>query len=701
MKKQKIENIFSPMEDFSSVPPPELWAQIEEKLDKPKKKKRAILWWSAAACLLLGLMLPSILHFKALENKNFDLNTNDGTQKVVLDEKTPHPNPHKTESIKKNETKQQTRNASEKESIIVKEQLGNSSNSFNQQSSYVYSESDSKNNKDSKRLNSNAKIQNNQTKTNLDKKESLIVKEQLDNASNSFDQQSSYVYSESDSKNNKDSKRLNSNAKIQNNQTKSNLDKKESLIVKEQLGNSSNGFNQQSSYVYSESDSKNNKGSEYLNSNAKIQKQNTANSVTVVPDVNITAKNRAIAESNAANAKNKKTTPEIPAEKAVFGKTKGFNSSVESPFTNAFEEQKTASNIHKKDKNNSLKGNSNFGNPKTNSGSTIFGNTNNADNPYLALSPELNAGNKKASDPSKSSSKKETAVSEKALALNQEENAKNTSKFGEALTKQDSVQLAVLQNLEKGILTPEIIKDPENDKEDKKTTQKEKWAVALYAGVANSENYRNNKTLGSVNDSKQSSAYGVKTSYKINKKWAVGSGLKINELGQSVANVSYMNAKNTAFFTSSDFYNAQLSSADKITGNADFIFVPTNSQQLAASENIQSGNLDQNLRYIEMPLEVSYSIFNRNKASINLNTGGFVGKLISNTVTLDGQSLGQNINANDYVYGSTLSSTLQYRVYKKTNVFVEPAMNYYINPLNSQSFNQFQWGLNFGLNVSF
>ncbi len=114
-----------------------------------------------------------------------------------------------------------------------------------------------------------------------------------------------------------------------------------------------------------------------------------------------------------------------------------------------------------------------------------------------------------------------------------------------------------------------------------------------------------------------------------------------------------------------------------------------------------TGNIDQSLKYIEMPLEVSYSIFSKNKANISLNTGGFVGKLIANNLALNGNSIGENENANDFVYGSTLSSTIQYRVYKKTNIFVEPAMNYYINPLSAQSFNQFQWGLNFGLNVSF
>ncbi|MFD1601871.1 hypothetical protein ACFSJW_17640 [Flavobacterium artemisiae] len=700
MKKQKIENIFSSMEDFSSVPPPELWAQIEEKLDKPKKKKRAILWWSAAACLLLGLLLPSILYFIALENKNFDLNTN-GTEKIVLDNKTT-PNSNKTTPAKKNENNQQVKsNSNENESVIAKEQLNNPSDNFNQQSSYVYSDSDSKNKKGVEHLNSNAKIQKNQTKSNLNKEESVIAKEQLSNSSNGFNQQSSYVYSDSDSKNKKGAEHLNSNAKIQKNQTKSNLNKEESVIAKEQLNNSSNGFNQQSSYVYSDTDSKNKKGAEHLNSNGKIQKNNNTNSVKVGKDVNITAKNHAVAESNTLIAKNKKTVTGIPAENVVFGKTKGFNASVKDPFTNAFEEQKVASNTKKSSQSNGFNGNMNLNNTTNKNGTFNFGTNNNANIPNIALSPELNARNKTATGLNKTDSKNGNVVSEKAIALNQTENSKNTSKFGDALTKQDSAQLAVLQNLEKGILTPEITKDKEDEKEDKKVSKKEKWAVALYAGVANSENYKNDKTLGNVNDSKQTSTYGVKTSYKINKKWAVGSGLKINELGQSVANVSYMNARNTAFFTTSDYYNSQVASADKLTGNSDFLFVPSNSQQAAASENVKNGNLDQSLRYIEMPLEVSYSIFNRNKASINLNTGGFVGKLISNTVTLDGQSLGQNINANDYVYGSTLSSTLQYRVYKKTNVFVEPAMNYYINPLNSQSFNQFQWGLNFGLNVSF
>ncbi|MNQ42872.1 hypothetical protein D3C85_565830 [compost metagenome] len=287
-----------------------------------------------------------------------------------------------------------------------------------------------------------------------------------------------------------------------------------------------------------------------------------------------------------------------------------------------------------------------------------------------------------------------TIKTEKAIADNA---PKSNSKFSNVLSKQDSVQLAELQNLEKGI-TPEEKKGREKDP--KTSSKAEKWALEVFAGIANSENYKNDKTLGNVNDSKQSNTYGVKTKYKINKKWAVGSGFKINELGQSVANVSYIKTADNAFLTTGDYFMKN-PTVPQIASNDSYVLVSNSTKNAVSSTNVQSGNLDQSLRYVEMPLEVSYAVFSKNKASISLNTGGFVGKLISNNVAIDGNSLGKNLNANDFVYGSTLSSTVQYRVYKKTNVFVEPAMNYYVNPLNSQSFNQFQWGLNFGLNVSF
>lgn len=549
MKKHKIEDIFSSMEDFSSVPPPELWGQIEEKLDKPKKKKRVVLWWSAAACLLLGLLLPSILHFTA-SPENINLNKGgleNSNNSVVLDKKT----------------------------------NDNSSN---------------------KNLDQN----NNIGKTIDSLNENSVRKNQFNTTSGIQVQETSVAQTNSKNKTNKkDSKYSTPNAANTPNESVA-----------------------------------------FQNSSISEDKSLVKSSSKSILGNNLKTSNKGISE-----------------ERIAFGKQSKFNSTANKSLSKSiFDEQLTA-------KNNK--------NIAFNSQSSSVNNSSSVNSNVYKSNTSI-------------SGKTENNRTDKAVII------KDDVKLTNTLSKTDSIQLAELQNLEKGILSPEKKKE-EKEKKDNLIDKKERWAVAVFAGVASSENTKNEKTLGNVNDSKQSNSYGVKTKYSINKKWAVGSGLKINELGQSVANVSYLSAKNNAFFAPDSYPVAAAGNQP----SQDYLLISNSTKEALKNENVQTGKLDQNLRYIEMPLEVSYSIFNKNKASINLNTGGFVGKLISNNVNLDGHSIGENMNANDYVYGSTLSSTVQYRVYKKTNVFVEPAMNYYVNPLNSQSFNQFQWGLNFGLNVAF
>ncbi len=293
---------------------------------------------------------------------------------------------------------------------------------------------------------------------------------------------------------------------------------------------------------------------------------------------------------------------------------------------------------------------------------------------------------------------------QKAISF-KERSANNTNLL---LSKIDSLQLAELHNLEESLKNPK--KEKEIEEKTSLVSNAEKWSVEVFAGIANSENYKNDKTLGNVNSPKQNNAYGVKTNYKLNKKWAVSSGIKINELGQSLANVSYIDTKSIAYMSPENLYADRSTASNRISSNNDLVFVASANKEnannpvnngIVNTANFESGDVDQRLKYLEMPFEVSYLILNKNKTSVSLNTGGFVGKLISNDVYLNGTAIGNNQNANDFVYGSLLSSTLQYRLYKKTNVFVEPGMNYYVNPLNNQSFNQFQWSFNFGLNVSF
>lgn len=621
MKKQKIEDIFSSMEDFSSVPPPELWGQIEEKLDKPKKKKRAILWWSAAACLLLGLLLPSVLHFssdnsgiKTIQNNSIENNN------VVLDQK--------------NKDTDKTRSIETKENILEKESNNNR----------VSSSEKTTNQSDQNQLNQNSKTvkaqKGSQNTTNNNSFEPKVNVER-----NNAVAEKSFVPARENG--------LNADSKSQiSNNKKENINR--AVAEKTFVSAGENGFNAASKNQLSTTKKEN------LNK-AVAEKSFAPNKSN---SFNFGSKSQSDIE--------KRNADKILAEKKFApAKTNNFNAVSGNQLPNSiFEDLSSSKN------KNALALNA--------SNSAAKRNPN-------ALSPSLNK--------EKENIQKTTA--DKSIASVQNGNSKNNTAFANStvLSKKDSVQLAELQNLEKGIaaITPE---EEKKKKEDKALSKSEKWALQLFAGVANSENYKNNKTLGNVNDSKQSNSYGVKTQYKINKKWAVASGFKINELGQSVANVSYLSTRNQALFSSSDYF-VKNESVPQIASDTRYVLVSNSTKDVLKSENIETGNLDQNLRYIEMPLEVSYSVFNKNRTNINLNTGGFVGKLISNSVAIDGNSMGENVNANDYVYGTTLSSTVQYRVYKKTNVFVEPAVNYYANPLSNQSFNQFQWGLNFGLNVNF
>ncbi|MDQ6472295.1 hypothetical protein RB619_16715 [Flavobacterium sp. LHD-80] len=619
MKKQKIEDIFSSMEHFSSVPPPELWAGIEEKLDKPKKKKRVILWWSAAACLLLCLSLPAVL-----SDSGNSINTGTSLEKnnVVLDENKNGENHKKPASANDQNSEDNKNDIVNPNSEKALDPANNSSVNSTEETAVA---------------NADSKLERNSKTT--------------ESKSNSVNSNSNQAVAEgNEATKNKNQFSVSGNQK--SNSEKGNLN--QGIAVKNYNSDKQNKFNAAEKNQLSTSETQK-LNTEKVNSNQGLavknyssQKQNGFN----------------VAQKNQSAENEKRNLDKVLAEKTFTGnKTNSFNKASKNQLPNS-----------------------------------VFGNNLNSNANTIAL----NSSNKNTSERKQnmlSENKKETVnnaqKSEKAIADNTQ---KSNSKFNDVLSKQDSVQLAELQNLEKGIVAPEVKK--EKEKNPKTPSTGEKWALEVFAGVAGSENYKNDKTLGNTNDSKQSSSFGVKTKYKLNKKWAVGSGFKINELGQSVANVSYISTKNNAFLGTSDYF-VQNGTVPQIATETGYVLVSNTTKNALKSDNLASGNLDQSLKYIEMPLEVSYAVFSKNKASISLNTGGFVGKLIANNMALDGNTIGENENANDFVYGSTLSTTVQYRVYKKTNIFVEPAMNYYINPLSTQSFNQFQWGLNFGLNVSF
>ncbi|PKB17680.1 hypothetical protein [Flavobacterium sp. 5] len=529
MKNKEAKSIFSPLDNFSSTPPPELWDKIEAQLDKPKKKKRAIIWWWAAACVVAGLSLPTIWYVNLNENNSQELNIENNLNEVVL-------------------------------------------------------QNDSKDNENDKKVNGN------KSTTPLESKKNDVIE-------------------------NKDE----------------NFSTKENRIS---LANSNSGATKTAATISSKSaDSQNVKNSKTHKQNQFIaESDDKLQSDDIVTNKNATAVNNyksasIIGMNNFYSLSNPKGNPK--SIMSITGNT-------------SISETKQNKELVKSSNPKSIQPNQNTIVSSFNGNKAIVENTNTKDSIDII--------------------KKEVAQLENALA---------------ALDK---------------------------DKTKKKTESDviDKWSLQVFAGVMGSENYNNEKALGNTVASKQSSGYGVKTNYKLNKKWAVSSGFKINELGQKIDGIAYYDRSSLLNFTSDTQPLVQGSPSN----NSTIVFVSNNENYLFASNSkantgFETGNVTQNLKYFEMPLEVSYALLSKKKTNISMNTGGFVGKLISNEVLLNGSSIGENKNVNQYVYGTVLSSTLQYEFYKKTRFFIEPGMNYYINPLENQSFNQFQWMFNIGLNVSF
>ncbi|MDX6182502.1 hypothetical protein SGQ44_07450 [Flavobacterium sp. Fl-77] len=688
MKKQNIEDIFSSIEHFSSVPPPELWDKIEEQLDQPKKKKRAVLWWSAAASLLLGLSIPSVLYFNsksdkaispgAIENKNVFLNkeidTDQDSKNSTIKSNT-NIQTEKTIRVSsiKNKSEQSNQNAANQNNLVVVE--ANSSSKVNAETSHE------------------------KTKENI-KSETIAAKSTLteEKLPNGFSPNQNTSFKSNDDKGLKNANAVVLNSSLQN----KNILKESIAKEKFDAGNKTviaANDNIQNKNAPKEAVAKDKLDAENktaIAENDNIQNKNA--SKEAVRKDKFDAENKTAIAAN-DNIQNKNISKESVAKDKFDAENKTAIAANDNIQNKNISKESVAKDKFDAENKTAIAANDNIQN-KNISKEFIAKDKFDTEN-KTAIAANDNIQNK--TNGSQSGIVTENLPSQKAIAFTERKNTDATV----LLTKTDSLQLAELHNLEESLKNPK--KEQEIDEKASLISKAEKWSVEVFAGIANSENYKNDKTLGNVNSPKQSNAYGVKTNYKLNKKWAVSSGLKINELGQSLANVSYIDTKSIAFMKPEEV-SADRSPSTRISNSTDFVFVASATNDNVTNNvnngvmntaSFESGDVDQRLKYLEMPFEVSYFILNKNKTTVSLNTGGFVGKLISNDVYLNGSAIGENQNANSFVYGSLLSSTLQYRLYKKTNIFVEPGMNYYVNPLDNQSFNQFQWSFNFGLNVSF
>ncbi|QKX04805.1 outer membrane beta-barrel protein [Aquimarina sp. TRL1] len=246
----------------------------------------------------------------------------------------------------------------------------------------------------------------------------------------------------------------------------------------------------------------------------------------------------------------------------------------------------------------------------------------------------------------------------------------------------------------------------------KKTSEKpyKKWSVTpnaapvYYGSVGNGSSidpeFADNNKSSDINIS-----YGVQVAYKINKKLSIRSGVNKVTLGYGTENVGYSPAiignnlesidyaPNANAIVVSDI-KTPVPSPISLDGEA-FIFSKQN-----------PGLLNQNIRYIEIPIELKYTLTDQ-KIGIHL-IGGFSSLFLDdNSISISSGDFETNIgkanNINDISYSSNLGLGLDYKLSKHFLLNLEPIFKYQINGFNSnaEDFKPYYFGVYTGVSFSF
>jgi len=250
-----------------------------------------------------------------------------------------------------------------------------------------------------------------------------------------------------------------------------------------------------------------------------------------------------------------------------------------------------------------------------------------------------------------------------------------------------------------------------------KNSDGKKWSIGstvapVYFNTLSKGSPIHSSLASNEKSSKPSLSYGIKVNYKINNRLSLQSG--VNSL-----DLSYQTKDVTALVTSTN----SLTNDTNINTNVNGVNIITwsSSSSLSANSDIQtqelgtrgerafnnlSGDLNQSLSYVEIPMEAKYTILQK-KIGVNIIGGVSTYILYRNTVNIENQDssviLGEASNLNDVNFSGNVGFDLDYNINKKLYINVSPMFKYQLNTFseNDGGFKPYYLGIYTGLNFRF
>ncbi len=259
----------------------------------------------------------------------------------------------------------------------------------------------------------------------------------------------------------------------------------------------------------------------------------------------------------------------------------------------------------------------------------------------------------------------------------------------------------------------EAIEEQNNEEKLVAENEQGKWSVgpavapvyfdAIGEGSPIHSNFAPNNKSGNLNLS-----YGLAVTYQISDRLAVRSGVHRVDYGYDTDDISFSSSPTES--TNGEIANINYSQASRsivVQSNAKEE-APNNSETfdvLAPSAELD-GRMVQQMGYVEVPVELSYSLVNR-KFGVNL-IGGFSSLfLVDNAVSLESQGLitemGEANNVNNVNFSANAGIGLDYKFSPKIRLSLEPVFKYQLNTFSDTSgnFRPYTIGVYSGVNFRF
>ncbi|WP_418602353.1 hypothetical protein [Hwangdonia sp.] len=247
-------------------------------------------------------------------------------------------------------------------------------------------------------------------------------------------------------------------------------------------------------------------------------------------------------------------------------------------------------------------------------------------------------------------------------------------------------------NIKENTLTIEEVLDKNKDIIEEEDEKLNRWSIApnaapvyfssLGEGSSIDPQFNNNSKSGELNMS-----YGIKASYAVNKKLSIRTGINRVNLGY--------NTNNVVVFQSLSSSSSLLQNVNTNTGTADAVSIISSenvntSKSPEAFAKTSNTSINQDMGYIEVPLEIQYALTNK-KLGVNL-IGGFSSFFLNKNeifseIAGSRTLLGEASNINNVSYSANFGVGLNYKVSQKIDLNFEPMFKYQINTFNNTSGN--------------